>query len=238
MFVIMTKHSLADEDDYLAAEYALGLLNSAEREAFHGRLAASPGLAESLRGWDEHFAGFSNEIASVQPPRHVQDKLQKRLFGADEHPTSPVRFWSNLNLWRSFAAASFASLLLVSGLNLRQYLATQDTTQVMVADVAGEAGGVKLVALYDQQKGELRLNRITGAPQGNRSFELWLIAGQDAPVSLGVLPVEATGHFSIPIALRSKFATGVLAISDEPKGGSPTGGPTGAVLATGKFALI
>ena len=107
-----------------------------------------------------------------------------------------------------------------------------------MAQVAGEANTVKLVAYYDEAKGELRLNRTEGAAATGRSFELWLIAGQDAPVSLGVLPTANTTRLVVPVNIRAKFKGGVLAISDEPAGGSPTGAPTGAVLATGQLASI
>ena len=234
----MTKRPPDDEDDYLAAEYALGLLDGAERDAFTRRLATSPILVQNLRTWEEHFVGFSNDIKDVNPPRKVQENLEKRLFGVAEQSHTSVGLWSSLKLWRGLAAGLLAGVVLVAGFNLRQFMEPQLNPQVLVAEVAGETGGLKMLALYDQEKGELRLNRVAGAPQSDRSFELWLIAGQDAPVSLGVMPAEANGQITVPVALRDKFAAGVLAISDEPKGGSPTGAPTGAVLATGKLTLI
>jgi anti-sigma-K factor RskA len=61
---------------------------------------------------------------------------------------------------------------------------------------------------------------------------LWLIAGNNAPVSLGVLPDAGAVTLMVAEALAVQLAGGTLAISDEPDGGSPTGAPTGAVLAT------
>jgi anti-sigma-K factor RskA len=52
-------------------------------------------------------------------------------------------------------------------------------------------------------------------------------------VSLGVLPASALAVVSVPEALRTATIGGTLAISDEPVGGSPTGAPSGAVLAVG-----
>ena len=56
------------------------------------------------------------------------------------------------------------------------------------------------------------------------------------PRSLGVLaPAEAT-QIDLKAQVREHFADGaVLAISMEPEGGSPTGAPTGPVVATGKL---
>ena len=77
-----------------------------------------------------------------------------------------------------------------------------------------------------------------GAPAPDRDFELWLIDGDAPPVSLGVLPFTAKPVIAVGESLRDKLPTGVLAISDEPKGGSPTGLPTGPVLATGKVTAL
>jgi anti-sigma-K factor RskA len=70
-------------------------------------------------------------------------------------------------------------------------------------------------------------------------LQLWLIAGNDAPVSLGVLPAQAMVALQVPAAVSARLAPdAVLAVSDEPPGGSPTGQPTGAVLAMGPLNAI
>ena len=74
------------------------------------------------------------------------------------------------------------------------------------------------------------------APPGDRGFELWAIAPGAKPQSLGVIPADgrlALGR--LPLALG---AGTVLAVSIEPKTGSPTGQPTGPVVATGDLKNI
>ena len=107
-----------------------------------------------------------------------------------------------------------------------------------VAELSGETGAVRLVAFYDAASGQLRLHRTEGTAATGRAFELWLIAGAEKPVSLGLLPDDARTVLSLPEALTAKLGAAVLAISDEPAGGSATGQPTGAVLATGKVSAI
>jgi anti-sigma-K factor RskA len=223
-----------DEDDMLAAEYALGVMQGADRDTFAVRLANEPQLAAKLRAWDEHFAQFADSIAPVAPSPALQTNLQYRLFGK---PQAAPGFWNSLNLWRGLAFASVAGFLALSAYTLRPGV-EQPPGGALVAQVAGETNAVTLAAYYDEAKGELRLNRVTGDAASGRSFELWLIAGTDAPVSLGVLPPETATRVLIPERLRAKFKDGVLAISDEPTGGSTTGAPTGAVLATGKLTVI
>ena len=71
--------------------------------------------------------------------------------------------------------------------------------------------------------------RVAGsaAPAGQVQ-ELWIIAPDAAPVSLGLLQ-EAS--LAVPYPTLPQGWT--LAVSLEPAGGSPTGAPTGPVLAAG-----
>ena len=77
-----------------------------------------------------------------------------------------------------------------------------------------------------------------GEARPGRALELWLIEGQGAVVSLGLLPDAREGEMIIGTALRARMSGAVLAVSDEPAGGSPTGAPTGAVLATGAVSDV
>ncbi|MEC9311615.1 MAG: anti-sigma factor, partial [Pseudomonadota bacterium] len=99
-------------------------------------------------------------------------------------------------------------------------------------DLASADGDLVVAAGLDAEQNLLLIRRDQGAPRPGRALELWLIAdGAEAPVSLGVLPDENEIFVTLPAELVQQFAGATLAISDEPEGGSPTGAPTGAVLA-------
>ncbi|RUV37751.1 anti-sigma factor, partial [Mesorhizobium sp. M7A.F.Ca.MR.148.00.0.0] len=67
----------------------------------------------------------------------------------------------------------------------------------------------------------------------------WMIEGKNPPVSMGVIPTGATAHIVVSPAAQQKLAQGaVLAVSLEPSGGSPTGQPTGPVVAAGDLKSI
>jgi anti-sigma-K factor RskA len=229
---------LSEDDNLRAAEYALGVLQGEARRAFAQRLSDDTLLAAAVRQWDEQFVAMAADIAPVAPPQSVEVAIQKLLFAvaSDAAARQNPSLWNSLNFWRGLAVASILGTLALGSLMLRA--PTQPDASGLVAQVVGETNAVKLVAYYDAAKGELRLNRTEGAAVTGRSLELWLIAGQDAPVSLGLLPTETAGKLLVPATLRGKLRGGVLAISDEPKGGSPTGAPTGAVLATGSLTAI
>ena len=80
---------------------------------------------------------------------------------------------------------------------------------------------------------------MAGEPAQGSDFELWVIEGQQAPVSLGVIPEGASARLPVSDQLRAKMVSGALfAISVEPAGGSPTGQPTGPVVAAGDLKSI
>ncbi|HYF58675.1 MAG TPA: anti-sigma factor, partial [Burkholderiaceae bacterium] len=67
-----------------------------------------------------------------------------------------------------------------------------------------------------------------------QSYELWLIPAEGgAPVSVAVLG-DLAARIELPAAIRERLRPGAkLAVSVEPAGGSPTGGPTGPVILAG-----
>jgi anti-sigma-K factor RskA len=221
-----------DEDSLLAAEFALGVLEGAARDDFARRVAADPALAAKVRYWDEHFAGLTDDLAAVAPSAHVRTQIERRLFATPERST----VWNSLGLWRGLAVAALIALAVIAGWNLRT--TPGDSRETLVAHVTGQGSPLNLVALYNDATGELRLNRTAGAPSADRSFELWLIVGTQPPVSLGVLPAETATRLAVPAHLRDQLRGSVLAVSDEPAGGSPTGAPTGPVVGAGRLTAV
>jgi anti-sigma-K factor RskA len=66
----------------------------------------------------------------------------------------------------------------------------------------------------------------------NKAFELWMLPTSGQPKSLGLMPVsnKETKMVLSPQLLSVLQNSKGLAISIEPKGGSPTGLPTGPVV--------
>ena len=218
-----------DDDRILAGEYALGLLSPEEAAAFESRMARDPDLRAAYARWAEDFAALAHDIAPQVPPAHVWTRLEAEIFPARRRPRKAR--W--LGLWAGgLVTAAVLVLALVFGDGWGP--APHVPTKVLYrAEVADEDRSLVIEAVFDAATGTLLLDRAAGAPAAGRALELWLIAGEAAPVSLGVLPDGRRGALSVPAELRDRLQDGVLAVSDEPPGGSPTGLPTGAVLATG-----
>ena len=72
-----------------------------------------------------------------------------------------------------------------------------------------------------------------------KDFELWAIEGENAPISMGVIPIDARSEVKLPDAALKGFGEGaVLAITLEQKGGSPDGTPRGPIVAAGTATAI
>jgi len=217
------------EDEALAAEYVLRLLEAEEMTAFEARLSTEPELRALVTFWEAEFAVLSDDVAEVAPP----SKLKTRLFAKVNGETSGTRRrwgWGWLTL-PSLAAAAVAAFFVVSPI-----LRGPAFDPILHATLISANGAVHIEAGYSPDGHLFKVIPEAGAPAAGRDFELWVIgAGADAPVSLGVIPADRESLFEITPEIAALIDGGILAVSDEPEGGSPTGAPTGTILATDEF---
>jgi anti-sigma-K factor RskA len=223
-------------DDALAAEYVLGVLPEDERQGVADRIARDRAFARLVDDWEARLGPLGESYAETVPPASVKAALDLRLFGADAAPQHGG-FWESLTVWRTIAGALAALLLLIAVPVLRSTF-TPDAPQ-LVALLSAEGSTVSYLAVYEAKTGAVALSRVGAGQQGDRDFELWVINTDKPPVSMGVIPPGETTRVSLSDALRSQVQAGAnLAISSEPKGGSPTGQPTGPVVAIGELRNI
>lgn len=226
-------------DNLLAAEYVLGVLEAPERRSTAGRIEAEPAFARLVDRWEVDLAPLSAAYTPVEAPASVKAGIDRRLFSsAASERIERGSLWSSLAFWRGLAAAALAAFAVAVIVPLvRTPVATPDSRYV--AALSADASDVKYVAVYDRSEGEVSLAHLAGHKAADRDFELWMIDGNNAPVSMGVLPAGDTIRITLTPALKAKLAAGaVLAISLEPAGGSPTGLPTGPVVAAGDLKSI
>lgn len=226
-----------DDADLRAAEAALGLLGRAERREAERHLRTDVGFADAVARWDERFAPLLSGLPPVEPPPTVWQGVERdlaRMSRASPPRVSAERSGLVAAFWRPFALAS-TGLLAASLAGLVVVSLPQPPPRPMTASLLGD-GAVPLytAVVYPGATGATLIPVQVSAAPGH-SHELWMIAPGDAPRSLGVL---AAGTLRIEIAPDMLAQGGVLAISLEPVGGSPTGQPTGPVVAKGELHRI
>ena len=222
-----------EEDAALCAEYALGLLTPEERRAFDARMAVDPEFRARAILWTEDMAALAATVPEVAPPPGAERAIRARLF-----PEEGRSLWARLGLLPAMAGGLVAALLVLWAMSTG-VLRPDPATAPLGARIAAADGALDVTAALAEDGQTLRLTRAAGVPPEGRVFELWLIpAGQDVPLSLGLLPEGAEGVLPVTAELAALLPGATLAISDEPPGGSPTGQPTGDVRATGIVAPI
>ncbi|KIN73446.1 Anti-sigma K factor RskA [Sulfitobacter guttiformis KCTC 32187] len=219
-------------DDLLAAELVLKLLEGEELAYATTRLAVDPAFAALVMGWQERLVAMTDSIDPVAPPRRVKKKLLKQMFAGPPVPLSE-RLW----VWKGL---SFAAIALVAYMGIQQLgpEVPQADQTIYASQLSGQEVPLQVLAVFDPARGDISIGRVAGEEATGRVFELWAIVPDAAPVSLGVLPVTERARVVLPEALRARVAEITLAISDEPTGGSPTGAPTGAVLAAAPMVAL
>lgn len=231
-------------DDVLAAEYVLGVLDEAQRRETARRIDTDAAFAALVDGWEVRLSPMADGYAPVPAPEGVKAGIDRRLFSgtaaqSPEKSRSRPGLFASLAFWRGLTAAAVAALALVVAVPLLSPPPPQPETTRLAAALSADGSDVRYLALFDAATGHVGLSHLAGDRAADRDFELWVIAGNDAPVSLGVIPVGKTAEIDLDPALRSKVAGGaVFAISLEPNGGSPSGAPTGPVVAAGELNSI
>jgi anti-sigma-K factor RskA len=221
----------AHEDrNVLAAEYVLGVLDDEAHRAAAGLAAADPAFAALVARWEADLAPIADDIAPHTAPAAVWPAIERHLRWREPARTG---LWHSLAFWRglglSASALATAALVAVAVLSTRTPPAMPEPA--MVAVLMQQDGRHLATAALD------RAGRLTLVPAmqdeaaNGQTHELWLIAADGVPRSLGTVSIAAP--LTVMPASVVPAGEAVIAVSLEPSGGSPTGQPTGPVIASG-----
>lgn len=222
-------------DDVMAAEYVLGVLSFADRQQVEKRLLNDEAFARLVRNWEAHFSNLNEAYEPITPDAATFSRIENRLFGPSaqtEKPTSGL--WASLAFWRGMTALTTAIAASAIIITLMAPSFQPSPRMSYMAELSSPDDPMAVMVAYDAATGKMVLTPMAAADKGQKSLELWLINNEGNPSSLGVIDSHSNAEMIIPVEMRDALHDGItLAVSLEPYGGSPTGKPTGPVLASG-----
>ena len=221
-------------DDLLAAEFVLGVLAIAEREAVTKRMVSERGFARLVSDWEARLEPLNDDYAPVAPPLAAKKALDARLFGNDVKQASGI--WQSLAFWRVLTLAAFAlaAIAIVPMLAVAPEPLLVAAAQIIAPMQAPDTNEVKFVALYQPGSDEIRISKVKSDKGTGQDYELWLVDDGGKPQSMGVIPDKDEVVLKVKPEFVNRINAGdAFAVSVEPLGGSPTGTATGPVIAVG-----
>lgn len=241
------RRTLSPEDrDSLAAEYALGVLDGEDLASARSLLASDPDFAREVARWSGRLAPLLDEVEQTPPPQRLWRSISDRL-GPDLRPSAEIhQLRRNVSVWRGISAgamaiaASLALFLVVQPRTVTAPAPVEQPAQApppLVAMIGNDEAAMAMVATWDSANRRLLVAAADPMPRAaGRTHELWVIPADGTPRSLGTMADDPTIRMQVAEPMASELQEGVtLAVSVEPAGGSPTGQPTGPVIASGKL---
>jgi len=228
----------------IAAEYVLGTLNGRARARFELWLRSDPALRREVAQWQQHLEPLGDALPEVAPAPAVWRNIESRI-NPQQASLRPAPWWSSLAFWRwssagtaALATALFAYVMITP---LQHAPMPEDAMVVVMADDTARPQMTVAWAMDPVGRPRLRV-RVIGhqTMEPDTAWELWALPkGEGSPRSLGLITTHETQWVEVPAGMRSVVngAAG-MAMSVEPRGGSPTGKPSGPVLYSGRCVRI
>jgi anti-sigma-K factor RskA len=224
-----------DDLDILAGEYLLGLLEGAELARVASLRASEPRFDIAISQWEMRLLPLADELEPVQPGPRVWPAIAAAIAPAAA-PQAVI--WNSVRFWRYFGlgtgalgaglAVALAAVVLFRApppLPIATATLASQNAGIFVATAQKIDGGIILVVSPSQ----------VSVPS-DKSAELWLITPGSNPKPLGLLASDHAVTVNVSSTQFNGALSGAeLAVSIEPPGGSPTGLPTGPVIAAAKF---
>ncbi len=237
---------MSDSSDrnLLAAEYVLGVLQAEELATAERLRTSDADFAAAIRYWEERLAPLGALADPAATPPGLWDRIDTATAAAPsaalwdriDRTTTPVpsngmpiTFRRRLRAWQIGTGAALALAA-----SLAAFIVARPPSPVRVAVLAPMTGAVPELLATIGSDGVLSVRASGTVPvPDDRDLELWALSpGETRARSLGVLPPGGKQ------LLASLAPDAQLLVSVEPRGGSPTGRPTGPVVYGGRLTRV
>lgn len=214
------------------AEYVLGTLDTDARAALEQALLTDRELAREVYSWQDRLLPLVDRVVPTQPSTQLWPRIARQLPTRAAAP----RWWQKLVLWQGLSAAA---LMLSLGLAL-QLARTPSPAEVRYVAILQTPAQQVAWVVESVDAETLRLRPVGKLPvlAAGRAWQFWTKPlNADRPTSLGLVP--ANGELRVPHkALPALGSQQLFEVTLEPQNGSPTGRPTGPILAVGRMAAV
>lgn len=231
----------------IADEYVLGLLDAADQAAVEAEMERNPALRQAVAQSRDRYLPLDLAAPPAPVPADLWEQIDAQLSqatpamplgGATLAPEAVLAPAANDNRrfgWKAAALSSMAATLALA-VALTWSLGRQ-TDPLVIAVLLNEAGEVQAVVEdFGNDTATIRLLADIAVPD-DRAVEVWTLPSAEmGPISLGLLEGGQSRQLKAPPLPRPQDAQ-LYEITLEQEGGSPTGRPTGPVLAKG-FAKL
>lgn len=231
----------------IADEYVLGLLDGADHAAVEAEMERNARLRRAVADSRDRYLALDMTAEPAAVPTGLWDKINAGLSGtatavplggatlAPEAVLAPAANDNQRFGWKAAALSSMAATLVLA-VALTWSLG-RNAEPMVIAVLLNEAGEVQAVVEdFGNDTANIRLLADIAVPD-DKAVEVWTLPSADmGPVSLGLLDEGQSGRLRAP-PLPTPQDAQLYEITLEQAGGSPTGRPTGPVLAKG-FAKL
>lgn len=231
------------DDDALAAEYVIGTLDDAERNAADRRRRNDAPFDQLVEDWTRWLSPLLETLPEVEPDGRVREAVMAEVDRLRSTPAAlrdgsqVIQLRRQLRTWRVAATLTTALAAMLALWVARAELQPARSTEYLAVLQQGADAPVFLASL------DLDHRRMIVVPSGataqsDKSFELWMIGSDSGgPQSLGLLDAAGPVRTSLPDVGPDVISKATYAVTLEQKGGSPTGKPSSAPVYVGRLVL-
>lgn len=177
----MTKRILPHKENWLAAEYALGVLDRDDMAKAEAKYDNEITFRHTVDDWHTQFEPFLDDVEEVMPSKAVWQNIDKTLNPGSSQASSPIGIWKFMTALASTAAvAAVGALMFITGgdftghqiKTLEQQLAAAENT-IQTANQQIKDGNSKLAdastKLADTEVAVVETTELLNATQGELS---------------------------------------------------------------------
>lgn len=222
----------------MADEYVLGLLDEAEATKVEAEMERDAELKAAIAASRERFLPLDEGAEALPVNESLWQRIEAALPSQTKQPvvSSPMPANDNTGRrWKMTALSAIAAtLLLAVGLSFSLMRTIEPLVVAVLVNDAGEVQAV--VEDFGNENATIRMLADYDVPS-DKTIQVWTLPSRDmGPMSLGLIEGVRSAKLdgpNLPLPQNNQL----YEITLEQAGGSPTGRPTGPILAKG-FAKL